>query len=100
MVNNYFGMQLHTRNMAHLTAKKQRIGTFSFHWFPFQIPEISKFITISAAPFDKNLESSVLDGSLASRLRLNPVKDKDFVPLPGSLLRKYIAYARNFVFPR
>lgn len=70
-------MALHTRNMAHLTAKKQRI-----------------------APFDKNLESSILDGSLASRLRLNPVKDKDFVPLPGSLLRKYIAYARNFVFPR
>ncbi|XP_074575784.1 putative DNA helicase MCM8 [Curcuma longa] len=70
-------MALHTRDMAHLTAKKQRI-----------------------APSDKNVESSILDGSLASRLRLNPVKDKDFVPLPGSLLRKYIAYARNFVFPR
>ncbi|OVA18173.1 Mini-chromosome maintenance [Macleaya cordata] len=39
-------------------------------------------------------------GSLASRLRLDPNKDKDFVPLPGQLLRKYIAYARTFVFPR
>ncbi|KAG6489652.1 hypothetical protein ZIOFF_050928 [Zingiber officinale] len=70
-------MALHTRNMGPSTAKKQRM-----------------------APSDKNLESSILDGSLASRLRLNPVKDKDFVPLPVSLLRKYIAYARNFVFPR
>ncbi|KAJ3703254.1 hypothetical protein LUZ61_006959 [Rhynchospora tenuis] len=39
-------------------------------------------------------------GSLSSRLRLDPEKHKDFAPLPGSLLRKYITYARNFVFPR
>ncbi|XP_076938678.1 putative DNA helicase MCM8 [Bidens hawaiensis] len=38
--------------------------------------------------------------SLVSRLRLDPRKDSDFVPLPGPLLRKYIAYARTYVFPR
>ena len=38
-------------------------------------------------------------GSLVSRLRLDP-KDMDFVPVPAPLLRKYIAYARTFVFPR
>ncbi|CAI9098081.1 OLC1v1034660C1 [Oldenlandia corymbosa var. corymbosa] len=38
-------------------------------------------------------------GTLAARLRIDP-KDTDFVPLPGSLLRKYIAYARTYVFPR
>ncbi|MFS8004447.1 putative DNA helicase [Helianthus anomalus] len=38
--------------------------------------------------------------SLVSRLRLDPRKDRDFVPLPGPLLRKYIAYARTYVFPR
>lgn len=49
---------------------------------------------------DKNMEVGVRIGSLGSRLRLDPVKDKDFVPLPGPLIRKYIAYARNFIFPR
>lgn len=39
-------------------------------------------------------------GSLVSRLRLDPKKDGDFAPLPVQLLRKYIAYARAFVFPR
>ncbi|CAH1452171.1 unnamed protein product [Lactuca virosa] len=39
-------------------------------------------------------------GSLVSRLRLDPGKDIDFVPLPSPLLRKYIAYARTYVFPR
>lgn len=38
--------------------------------------------------------------SLVSRLRLDQAKDSDFVPLPGQLLRKYISYARTFVFPR
>lgn len=38
--------------------------------------------------------------SLVSRLRLDPAKDADFVPLPVQLLRKYIAYAKAFVFPR
>ncbi|XP_023744947.1 probable DNA helicase MCM8 [Lactuca sativa] len=39
-------------------------------------------------------------GSLVSRLRLDSRKDIDFVPLPSPLLRKYIAYARTYVFPR
>ncbi|KAJ8754157.1 hypothetical protein K2173_002056 [Erythroxylum novogranatense] len=38
--------------------------------------------------------------SLVSRLRLDPRKDSDFSPLPSPLLRKYIAYARNYIFPR
>ncbi|WOL04368.1 putative DNA helicase MCM8 isoform X1 [Canna indica] len=72
-------MALHTRNTDHLLpTKKQR----------------------RALQSDKNKELSVPDGKLASRLRLDPVKDKDFVPLPGPLIRKYIAYARNFVTPR
>ncbi|XAR69032.1 DNA helicase [Bertholletia excelsa] len=39
-------------------------------------------------------------GSLLSRLRLDTKKESEFVPLPAPLLRKYIAYARSFVFPR
>ncbi|KAJ0088164.1 hypothetical protein Patl1_32036 [Pistacia atlantica] len=46
------------------------------------------------------LDISVKGGSLVSRLRLDPRKDGNFVPLPAPLLRKYIAYARTFVFPR
>ncbi|PKA63301.1 DNA replication licensing factor MCM3 like 1 [Apostasia shenzhenica] len=46
------------------------------------------------------IEFGIKSGSLASRLRLDPEKDKDFVPLPGPLLRKYISYARAFIFPR
>lgn len=43
------------------------------------------------------VDTNVKSGSLVSRLRK---RDADFVPLPGPLLRKYIAYARTFVFPR
>ncbi|XP_020252648.1 probable DNA helicase MCM8 isoform X2 [Asparagus officinalis] len=52
--------------------------------------------------FDCNGDNDfgVKKGSLVSQLRLDPQKDKDFVPLPGPLLRKYIAYARNFIFPK
>ncbi|XP_048127673.1 probable DNA helicase MCM8 isoform X4 [Rhodamnia argentea] len=39
-------------------------------------------------------------GSLVSRLRLDPRESSEFVPLPGPLIRKYIAYARSYVFPR
>ncbi|WVZ98868.1 hypothetical protein U9M48_044243 [Paspalum notatum var. saurae] len=38
--------------------------------------------------------------SVASRLRLHPEKDKDFAPLTGQLLRKYLSYSREHVFPR
>lgn len=43
---------------------------------------------------------NVEGGSLVSRLKLDQKKDGDFAPLPVQLLRKYIAYARTFVFPR
>lgn len=39
-------------------------------------------------------------GSLVARLRLDPKKESGFVPLPAPLLRKYIAYARTYIFPR
>jgi hypothetical protein len=48
----------------------------------------------------RDIQLGLVTGSLASQLRLDPDKDKDFAPLPGPLLRKYITYARNFVFPR
>ncbi|XP_034693977.1 probable DNA helicase MCM8 [Vitis riparia] len=47
-----------------------------------------------------DVDMNAKSGSLVSRLRLDPKKDMDFVPLPAPLLRKYIAYARTFVFPR
>ncbi|KAJ6793682.1 putative DNA helicase MCM8 isoform X1 [Iris pallida] len=72
-------MALHTGNGEHaLPNKKQR----------------------RAVEYNGSVDFAVKNGSLASRLRLDREKDKDFVPLPGSLLRKYIGYARNFVFPR
>ncbi|CAJ1894879.1 unnamed protein product [Sphenostylis stenocarpa] len=46
------------------------------------------------------VDLGIRPGSLISRLRLDPLRDCHFVPLPGQLLRKYIAYARSFVFPR
>lgn len=45
------------------------------------------------------VDLKVKSGSLVAKLRLDP-KDTDFVPLPGPLLRKYIAYARTYVSPR
>uniref|UniRef100_A0A6V7QXU4 Probable DNA helicase MCM8 n=1 Tax=Ananas comosus var. bracteatus TaxID=296719 RepID=A0A6V7QXU4_ANACO len=53
-----------------------------------------------ASNCDGIVDCGVDGGSLASRLRLDTEKGKDFVPLPGPLLRKYITYARNFIFPR
>uniref|UniRef100_A0A0E0DSM6 Probable DNA helicase MCM8 n=1 Tax=Oryza meridionalis TaxID=40149 RepID=A0A0E0DSM6_9ORYZ len=50
--------------------------------------------------FNASTEFGVGRTSLASRLRLHPEKDKDFCPLPGPLLRKYISYARSHVNPR
>ena len=38
------------------------------------------------------------NGSLVKRLRIDPRHDRDFVPLPGPLLRKYIAYKKNLYF--
>lgn len=55
----------------------------------------------NAEPRDiRGVDMTLKSGSLIMRLRLDPKKESDFVPLPGPLLRKYIAYARTFVFPR
>ncbi|XP_061965165.1 probable DNA helicase MCM8 isoform X2 [Populus nigra] len=55
---------------------------------------------LRTASLHGSIDMSVRNGSLVSRLRLDPKKDADFAPLPGPLLRKYIAYARTYVFPR
>ena len=55
---------------------------------------------IAASLNAQDIHTSVQSGYLISRLRLDPKKDADFVPLPGPLLRKYITYARTYVFPR
>ncbi|XP_004493943.1 probable DNA helicase MCM8 isoform X2 [Cicer arietinum] len=54
----------------------------------------------SASQNAEEVDFGVRSGSLISRLKLDRRRDSDFVPLPGQLLRKYIAYARSFVFPR
>nr|XP_017255384.1 PREDICTED: probable DNA helicase MCM8 isoform X2 [Daucus carota subsp. sativus] len=46
-----------------------------------------------------NLDLHERSGSLISRMRLDPKEDSDFVPLPGPLLRKYVAYAKTYVIP-
>lgn len=50
--------------------------------------------------FDGDLGLGVSGNSVASRLRLHPEKDKGFTPLAAQLLRKYISYSREHVFPR
>ncbi|TVU19780.1 hypothetical protein EJB05_35951 [Eragrostis curvula] len=50
--------------------------------------------------FDGDLSSGVGRESIASRLRLHPEKDKNFAPLDGYFLRKYLSYGREHVFPR
>ncbi|KAL5711249.1 DNA helicase [Ranunculus cassubicifolius] len=61
-------------------------------------PAPKKLCTARQVGTDISLASK--SGSLVSRLKIDPQKDRDFAPLPGLLLRKYIAYARTFVFPR
>ncbi|KAJ0028431.1 hypothetical protein Pint_35572 [Pistacia integerrima] len=60
----------------------------------------AKKLRTGASESTDGVDISVKGGSLVSRLRLDPRKDGNFVPLPAPLLRKYIAYARTFVFPR
>ena len=71
--------------------------------FAFSYPSKNVCIllqTFAAFEYNGDMEFGVKKGSLVSRLRLDLEKDKDFVPLPGPLLCKYIAYARNFIFPK
>ncbi|KAG5086558.1 hypothetical protein JHK82_053955 [Glycine max] len=79
-------MALHGGNAQHSPVLKKRRGDPSD-----SIAGVSQ----NAEGFDLGVRS----GSLISSLRLDPQRDCDFVPLPGQLLRKYIAYARSFVFP-
>ncbi|XP_062117205.1 probable DNA helicase MCM8 [Humulus lupulus] len=60
----------------------------------------AKKLRREATQNDRGIKMKVDGGSLVSRLRLDPKKDGAFAPLPVQLLCKYIAYARNFVFPR
>ncbi|KAD4384396.1 hypothetical protein E3N88_24564 [Mikania micrantha] len=55
---------------------------------------------LTASQSVNSTDLNVKSDSLIVRLRLDPRKDNDFVPLPGPLIRKYIAYARTYVFPR
>ncbi|CAD6271906.1 unnamed protein product [Miscanthus lutarioriparius] len=54
----------------------------------------------TVSQFNGDLGLGVSGNSVASRLRLHPEKDKGFTPLAGQLLRKYISYSREHVFPR
>ncbi|OQU78151.1 hypothetical protein SORBI_3009G166400 [Sorghum bicolor] len=54
----------------------------------------------TVSQFDGDLGLGVSGNSVASRLRLHPEKDKGFTPLAAQLLRKYISYSREHVFPR
>jgi len=54
----------------------------------------------TVSPCNVDLGFGVGGNSFASRLRLHPEKDKNFAPLAGQLLRKYISFAREHVHPR
>ncbi|XP_057438368.1 probable DNA helicase MCM8 [Lotus japonicus] len=81
-------MSLHSGHGQHSPALKKRRG---------DQPSDSRAAVSQNA---EGVDFSVRPGSLISKLKLDPRRDRDFVPLPGQLLRKYIAYARSFVFPR
>ncbi|MED6206669.1 DNA replication licensing factor mcm8 [Stylosanthes scabra] len=82
-------MSLHAGTGQNSLALKKRRGDPS--------PDSRTVVSQNA---ESGVNLGVTSGSLVSRLRLDPERDRDFVPLPSQLLRKYIAYARSFVFPR
>ncbi|XP_023641156.1 probable DNA helicase MCM8 isoform X2 [Capsella rubella] len=61
-------------------------------------PALKKFKPASQNAGYANIHAK--GNSLLSRLRLDTKKDDDFSPVPGQLLRKYVAYARTFVNPK
>nr|GMD67635.1 probable DNA helicase MCM8 isoform X1 [Ipomoea batatas] len=65
---------------------------------PEDPPSTKRLCTAHFDVMENNL--NIEHDSLVAKLRLDPKKDSGFVPLPGPLLRKYIAYARAYVFPR
>ncbi|KAF1881316.1 hypothetical protein Lal_00023352 [Lupinus albus] len=93
-------MSLHAGSGQHSPALKKRRESISLR---FLLGDFSDPPSDSRTTLSQNVEGvdlHVRSGSLVSRLRLDPRRDRDFVPLPGQLLRKYIAYARSYVFPR
>ena len=60
---------------------------------------ISNLWALAESRNNRGVDLNVKSGSLVAKLRLDH-NDRDFTPLPGPLLRKYIAYARTYVFPR
>ncbi|KAL8140722.1 hypothetical protein V2J09_006743 [Rumex salicifolius] len=62
-------------------------------------PAAKRLCRVAASRDAGEINICARSDSLVSRLRLDP-KDTDFTPLPGPLLRKYISYARTYVFPR
>ncbi|CAH9091655.1 unnamed protein product [Cuscuta europaea] len=82
-----------------LLDKRLSKHIMSLHAKTPEHPPVTK--QLCTAPFDVRGSSlNVEHNSLTSRLKLDPNKDRGFVPLPGPLLRKYIAYAKAYVFPR
>ncbi|CAN4117008.1 unnamed protein product [Withania somnifera] len=71
----------------------------SLHAKSVEQPPVAKRLCTASLGV-REIDMNTKQGSLVARLRLDPKKDSDFVPLPAPLLRKYIAYARTYIFPR
>ncbi|XP_060201627.1 probable DNA helicase MCM8 [Lycium barbarum] len=71
----------------------------SLHAKSVEQPPVAKRLCTASLDV-REIDMNTKQGSLIARLRLDPKKDSGFVPLPGPLLRKYIAYARTYISPR
>ncbi|KAM3325265.1 putative DNA helicase MCM8 isoform X1 [Capsicum chacoense] len=71
----------------------------SLHAKSVEEPPVAKRLCTASLDV-REIDMNTKQGSLVARLRLDPKKDSGFVPLPAPLLRKYIAYARTYIFPR
>ncbi|MCD9641047.1 DNA replication licensing factor mcm8 [Datura stramonium] len=72
----------------------------SLHAKSVEQPPVAKRLCTASLDVREIDMNTKQQGSLVARLRLDPKKDSGFVPLPAPLLRKYIAYARTYIFPR
>ena len=100
--------QLHSNDRDH-SASNKRIKT-GYYYILFVVPlsvlqlkrkgGLLVLHLCSVSPCNIDLGFGVGGNSFASRLRLHPEKDKNFAPLAGQLLRKYISFAREHVHPR
>lgn len=71
----------------------------SLHAKSVEQPPVAKRLCTASLDV-REIDMNTKQGSLVARLRLDPKKESGFVPLPAPLLRKYIAYARTYIFPR